>query len=86
MTETQLHAPMEIAFDYTRSLGPVLGEFMTGLRDRRLLGARGRQHRRHGRQWVPYIPLANPVVVAPFHQIEMDVIFVITVGARPEHG
>ena len=32
---------MEIAFDYTRSLGPVLGQFMTGLRERRILGARG---------------------------------------------
>jgi uncharacterized OB-fold protein len=32
---------MEIAFDYTRSLGPVLSQFMTGLRQRRILGARG---------------------------------------------
>ena len=47
MTETQLHAPMEIAFDYTRSLGPVLGQFMTGLRDRRILGARGADGRVH---------------------------------------
>src|SRR5215831_12613795 len=31
---------MEIAFDYTRSLGPVLGQFMTALRERRVLGAR----------------------------------------------
>ena len=47
MTETQLHAPMEISFDYTRSLGPVLGEFMTGLRDRRILGARAAAGRVH---------------------------------------
>src|ERR1700685_1731030 len=47
MTETQLHAPMEIAFDYTRSLGPVLGEFMTGLRGRRILGARAADGRVH---------------------------------------
>ncbi|HEX9041882.1 MAG TPA: OB-fold domain-containing protein [Trebonia sp.] len=40
MTDTPLRAPMEIAFDYTRSLGPVLGQFMTALRDRRVLGAR----------------------------------------------
>jgi uncharacterized OB-fold protein len=38
---------MEIAFDYTRSLGPVLGEFMTGLRGRRLLGARAADGRVH---------------------------------------
>ncbi len=31
---------MEIAFDYTRSLGPVLGQFMTALTERRVLGAR----------------------------------------------
>lgn len=47
MTETQLHAPMEIAFDYTRSLGPVLGQFMTGLRGRRILGTRGADGRVH---------------------------------------
>jgi uncharacterized OB-fold protein len=38
---------MEIAFDYTRSLGPVLGQFMTALRERRLLGARGADGRVH---------------------------------------
>src|ERR1700689_2986323 len=38
---------MEIAFDYTRSLGPVLGEFMTGLRGRRILGARAADGRVH---------------------------------------
>jgi uncharacterized OB-fold protein len=32
---------MEIAFDYTRSLGPVLSQFMTALKERRILGARG---------------------------------------------
>jgi uncharacterized OB-fold protein len=36
-----LRAPLEIEFDYTRSLGPVLSQFMTGLRDRRILGAPG---------------------------------------------
>lgn len=35
-----LSAPLRVAFDYTRSTGPVLGQFMTGLRDRRVLGAR----------------------------------------------
>jgi uncharacterized OB-fold protein len=40
VTDTPLRAPMEIAFDYTRSLGPVLGQFMTALRERRVLGAR----------------------------------------------
>jgi uncharacterized OB-fold protein len=47
VSDTQLRAPMEIAFDYTRSLGPVLGQFMTALRERRILGARGADGRVH---------------------------------------
>jgi uncharacterized protein len=47
VTDAPLHAPMEIVFDYTRSLGPVLGRFMTALRDRRILGARGADGRVH---------------------------------------
>jgi len=35
-----LSAPLRVEFDYTRSLGPVLSRFMTGLRDGRVLGAR----------------------------------------------
>jgi uncharacterized OB-fold protein len=42
-----LKAPLEIGFDYTRSLGPVLSEFMTGLRQRRIFGARGADGRVH---------------------------------------
>jgi len=42
-----LRAPLEIEFDYTRSLGPVLSQFMTGLADRRILGARGTDGRVH---------------------------------------
>lgn len=35
-----LSAPVTVAFDYTRSVGPVLGRFLTGLREGRLVGAR----------------------------------------------
>jgi uncharacterized protein len=42
-----LRAPLEIEFDYTRSLGPVLSQFMLALRDRRILGARGADGRVH---------------------------------------
>jgi uncharacterized OB-fold protein len=35
-----LEAPVTVAFDYTRSVGPVLGRFFTGLGQRRLVGAR----------------------------------------------
>ncbi len=33
-----LHAPLNVEFDYTRSLGPTLSEFMTGLKRREILG------------------------------------------------
>jgi uncharacterized protein len=42
-----MRASTELTFDYTRSLGPVLGPFLTALRDQRILGARdsgGRVH------------------------------------------
>ena len=39
MTRT-LSAPVTVAFDYTRSTGPVLGRFLTGLRDGRLVAGR----------------------------------------------
>src|SRR6266568_2768095 len=42
-----LRAPQEIGFDYTRSLGPTLGQFMTALAGRRILGARGADGRVH---------------------------------------
>src|SRR5215831_2211947 len=38
---------MEIGFDYTRSLGPTLSQFMAALADRRILGARGADGRVH---------------------------------------
>jgi len=42
-----LRAPLEIEFDYTRSLGPVLSRFMTALAGRRILGTRGADGRVH---------------------------------------
>ena len=39
MTELgTLHAPLKVEFDYTRSLGPTLSAFMTGLKRRQILG------------------------------------------------
>ncbi len=35
-----LSAPVTVAFDYTRSTGPVLGRFLTGLRDGVVIGGR----------------------------------------------
>ncbi|OFJ52599.1 Zn-ribbon domain-containing OB-fold protein [Mycolicibacterium grossiae] len=36
-----LSAPLKLSFDYTRSVGPVLGRFFTELRGRRVVGVRG---------------------------------------------
>jgi uncharacterized OB-fold protein len=41
MAETEvLSAPHSMEFPYTRSTGPVVGAFLTGLRDRQVLGAK----------------------------------------------
>ncbi|AXT84342.1 DNA-binding protein [Aeromicrobium sp. A1-2] len=37
-TPGTLHAPLQVEFDYTRSLGPTLTGFMTGLKRRQILG------------------------------------------------
>lgn len=39
--ESPLSAPLKLSFDYTRSVGPLLGEFFTALRERRIVGVRG---------------------------------------------
>ncbi|WP_422744535.1 Zn-ribbon domain-containing OB-fold protein [Mycobacterium sp. WMMD1722] len=39
--EPPLSAPLRLSFDYTRSVGPLLGEFFTALRARRIVGVRG---------------------------------------------
>jgi len=40
-----LSAPHTIEYTYTRSTGPVIGAFLTALRDRRILGIRARDGR-----------------------------------------
>jgi uncharacterized protein len=61
---TPLSAPLEISFDYTRSLGPVLSRFMTGLAERRILGSRSADGRVH-------VPPAeyDPVTFAPPNEL-----------------
>jgi uncharacterized OB-fold protein len=36
-----LSAPHAIEYTYTRSTGPIIGAFLTGLRDRKIIGVRG---------------------------------------------
>src|SRR3954447_11475543 len=63
MTRT-LSAPVTVAFDYTRSTGPVLGRFFTGLRDATLVGGRTSE----GRVVVPP-PEFDPVTHEPVEDL-----------------
>ena len=45
--ERPLSAPLRLSFDYTRSVGPLLSQFFTALRGRRIVGVRGSDGRVH---------------------------------------
>ncbi|GAC1397653.1 MAG: OB-fold nucleic acid binding domain-containing protein [Mycobacterium sp.] len=45
--EPPLSAPLKLSFDYTRSVGPLLSQFFTALRGRRIVGVRGSDGRVH---------------------------------------
>jgi uncharacterized OB-fold protein len=68
-SEPPLSAPLKLSFDYTRSVGPVLGQFFTALRGRRIVGVRGSDGRVHVPPTefdpVTYEPLSEIVPVAP---------------------
>ena len=40
MSQDVLSAPHAIEYTYTRSTGPIIGAFLTALRDRRIVGVR----------------------------------------------
>jgi hypothetical protein len=63
-SQPPLSAPLKLSFDYTRSVGPVLGQFFTALRDRRVVGVRGSDGRVH-------VPPAeyDPVTYEPLREI-----------------
>jgi len=61
MTSDVLSAPHTIEYTYTPSTGPVIGAFMTALRDRRIVGVRTRD----GRVLVPpveYDPVTSDAI------------------------
>ncbi|GAB3489289.1 Zn-ribbon domain-containing OB-fold protein [Amycolatopsis cihanbeyliensis] len=58
--QAPLSAPLDVGFDYTRSLGPVLGRFVNALRERRIEGVRGSDGRVH----VPAVEY-DPVTARP---------------------
>ena len=62
--EPPLSAPLTLSFDYTRSVGPILGQFFTALRERRIVGIRGADGRVH-------VPPAeyDPVTCEPLSEI-----------------
>jgi uncharacterized protein len=55
-----LHAPLDIAFDYTRSLGPTLSAFASALAEGRILGARSADGQVHAPPFE-----YDPVTAAP---------------------
>lgn len=59
-----LTAPLDVAFDYTRSLGDTLGRFMGGLRERRITGTRGSD----GRVYVPPAEY-DPITAEPLTEL-----------------
>lgn len=83
--DTQLTAPLDVGFDYTRSLGDVLGRFMTGLRHRRILGSRTSDGRVH----VPpleYDPLTHDPVTELVEVSPTGTVTTWTWAARPLDG
>lgn len=63
MSSEPLSAPLEVGFDYTRSLGSVLSRFATELRDGRIVGVRGSD----GRVLVPPVEF-DPVTAQPLSE------------------
>ncbi|MBF6124832.1 Zn-ribbon domain-containing OB-fold protein [Nocardia brasiliensis] len=70
-----LSAPLRVQFDYTRSVGPTIGKFLTALRDRKIVGVRGTD----GRVLVPP-PEYDPVSAEPLTDF-VDVASVGTVAS-----
>ncbi|WP_280443672.1 Zn-ribbon domain-containing OB-fold protein [Nocardia brasiliensis] len=70
-----LSAPLRVQFDYTRSVGPTIGRFLTALRDRKIVGVRGTD----GRVLVPP-PEYDPVSAEPLTDF-VDVAAIGTVAS-----
>lgn len=85
MTSPVLAAPHVLSFAYTRSTGPVVGTFLGGLRDRRILGIRGTD----GRVLVPPQEY-DPVTAEPLDEwVEVGTCGTVTTWSwqpRPRDG
>lgn len=58
-----LSAPLDLHFDYTRSVGPIIGRFLGALRGHRIVGVRGSDGRVH----VPPVEY-DPATAAPLSE------------------
>lgn len=75
MADQPLSAPLNLQFDYTRSVGPTIGAFLTAMRDGKLIGARGSD----GRVYAPP-PEYDPNTAEPLTEF-VDVADVGTVAS-----
>ena len=86
MAESEvLRAPHFIEYTYTRSVGPVIGAFLTGLRDGRILGATTPS----GRVVVPpteYDPVTSEEVGELVEVGQSGVVTTWSWAARPQKG
>lgn len=64
MTDDLLHAPLIIEYGFNRTTGPVVGAFLTGLREGRVLGIRGAD----GRVVCPPVEY-DPITGAPLTEM-----------------
>ena len=62
--EPPLSAPLRLSFDYTRSVGPLLSQFFTALRERRVVGVRGSDGR-----VLFHPPSIDPVTYEPLTEV-----------------
>jgi hypothetical protein len=83
--ETALSAPLVVGFDYTRSLGPVLSRFMTGLAERRILGSRGSDGRVHAPA-IEYDPVTHAALTELVEVAAVGTVVSWTWLARPLAG
>ncbi|WP_141013713.1 Zn-ribbon domain-containing OB-fold protein [Nocardioides sambongensis] len=71
---TSLTAPYTTAFDFERTVGPRIGVFLAGLRERRLLGVRGSR----GRVLCPVAEFDPVTAEATGDYVELDPVGTVT--------
>jgi uncharacterized OB-fold protein len=80
-----LLAPHSIEYTYTRSTGPAIGSFLTGLRDRKIIGVRGSDGRVHVPA-VEYDPVTSEDLTDYVEVAETGVVSTWSWNAEPREG